>query len=58
MCQSLTETAASLPSLQMKAQAISTKFFDAFTLFSHCHEIYDSSTFLTNDDIHNLGKKL
>ena len=42
--------------IKMEASDISEKFIDAFILFSHCYEIYDSNHLLSDAKITELGK--
>ena len=42
--------------VKMRADDISTKFFDAFSLFYKCHIIYDSNNLLTDEKMTELGK--
>ena len=57
MCKSVVDTAGEHDtSLLPKAQELSQTFLRAFTLFSKCHKIYESSSLLTVDEIQSLRK--
>ena len=42
--------------IKRKANEISEKYIDAFSLFEKCHKIYDSNRLLSDEDIQQLGK--
>uniref|UniRef100_A0A1X7T6T4 Uncharacterized protein n=1 Tax=Amphimedon queenslandica TaxID=400682 RepID=A0A1X7T6T4_AMPQE len=59
LCKSIVDTATTHDlSLVPKVQQLSATFIEAFTLFSKCHELYDSGRLLSNDEIDLLGKHI
>ena len=56
LCEALVEVAQQhAPNLLEDAKIIGTKFRQAFGLFSCCHLVYDSSEFLDDTTINELG---
>ena len=51
-----TLTTSLQPTLTSQAQTISRKFTKAFTLFTNCHNIYNSGKKLSEEDIITLVK--
>ena len=57
LCDSVVNLAKErCPQLTNDAEFISKTFTKAFSLFSNCHSIYDSSKALSETDINELGK--
>ena len=59
LCKAVTVTATTLfpnhTHLQQDATDVSQKFLDAFSLFAACHQLYDSSSLMSDVEITQLG---
>ena len=58
LCLAITNTADKrCPELLDKAQITANKYKTVLTLFERCHRVYTGQQYITDDDLHDLGKE-
>ena len=58
LCLSITTTAEErCEDMLPKARDVAQQLKKIFTLFSECHTVYSGRTYLTDEDLADLGKK-